>query len=51
LIPEGGPAAGKTLKGIYKFEERKLIVCHIRADVERPEKRERPTGFDSAGVV
>src|SRR5690242_432466 len=31
LVPDGGPAAGKTLKGIYKIESDTLTVCQIRA--------------------
>lgn len=47
LTPNVGPAAGKTLKGIYKIEKDTLTICYVGGKVEDPEKKERPTEFDT----
>lgn len=48
FIPGDGPAAGKVLKGIYKIEKDTLTVCHVSPTAADPDKRDRPTDFDSA---
>lgn len=47
LTPNVGPAAGKTLKGIYKIEKDTLTICYVSGTVEYPEKKERPREFDT----
>jgi RNA polymerase sigma factor (sigma-70 family) len=48
LIPGEGPAAGKLLRGIYKVETDTLTVCYVSPKASDPDKRNRPTEFDSA---
>ena len=47
LTPSVGPAAGKTLKGIYKIEKDTLTICCVAGKVKDPETKERPTEFDT----
>jgi RNA polymerase sigma factor (sigma-70 family) len=45
LIPEKGPAKGKTLHGIYSLEGDKLEICYVSPSTPEPEKKERPGAF------
>jgi len=41
IVPEGGPARGEHVLGIYKFEGQELVIC--MADLKEP----RPTEFSA----
>jgi uncharacterized protein (TIGR03067 family) len=36
VIPDGGPARGKRVLGIYKFDDERLVLCMADADQPRP---------------
>lgn len=44
VMPAAGPNKGKTLKGIYKFENNQLIYCIAGADLDRPKDFASPAG-------
>jgi thiol-disulfide isomerase/thioredoxin len=45
LIPEEGPAKGKTLRGIYSLEGDVLKICYVSPNTPEPEKKPRPSEF------
>jgi uncharacterized protein (TIGR03067 family) len=45
LIPEEGPARGKTLRGIYSLERNELKICYVSPNAPDPEKKPRPREF------
>jgi uncharacterized protein (TIGR03067 family) len=45
LIPEEGPARGKTLRGIYSVEGDVLKICYVSPSIPEPEKKPRPSEF------
>jgi uncharacterized protein (TIGR03067 family) len=45
LTPGTGPAAGKTLKGIYAIDKDMLKICYVAVKAKDPDKRERPADF------
>jgi uncharacterized protein (TIGR03067 family) len=51
LIPDRGPAKGKTLKGIYELDGNTLKICYVSPATEEPEKTERPKQMGAKGTV
>ena len=49
FTPDRGPASGKLLKGIYRVEKDKLIVCYVLPSSVEPEKQARPDSFEEPG--
>jgi RNA polymerase sigma factor (sigma-70 family) len=45
LIPQEGPAKGKTLRGIYSLEGDQLKICYVSPSIPEPEKKARPSEF------
>jgi RNA polymerase sigma factor (sigma-70 family) len=45
LIPEEGPAKGKTLRGIYSLDTDELKICYVSPNTVDPEKKPRPGAF------
>jgi uncharacterized protein (TIGR03067 family) len=45
LIPEEGPARGKTLRGIYSLERNELKICYVSPNTPEPQKKPRPGEF------
>jgi uncharacterized protein (TIGR03067 family) len=44
VVPDGGPARGKTVPGIYKLEGDTLTICMADADRPRPTALAAPAG-------
>jgi len=47
LIPEEGPAKGKTLQGIYSLQRDELKVCFVSPNIPDPENQKRPGEFSA----
>jgi uncharacterized protein (TIGR03067 family) len=51
LVLDDGPAKGKTLKGIFEIDGKKLRICYVAPNATDPEKVARPRDFMTDGTV
>jgi uncharacterized protein (TIGR03067 family) len=51
VIPDGGPAQGKRVLGIYKLEEDRLTICMADADQPRPREFKAEKGSKQTLMV
>lgn len=51
VIVQEGRGKGKTMKGIYKYEAGKLIVCFATMKADRPTKFETKAGVENVLIT